>query len=365
MTKRTKAKRTPWYVLVGVCICFLALVMALAMIVPVWVALAAGISGVSILVFSFSILVALSLFFADKKLLIRLLAALTLVVSLFSIVVPQAAYLDTARSAGAKLTFNPITYLTFSGSTDIKPTSIKTYKTVGNQKLEMSYYKPENAGVSPVVILLHGGAWRYGSHLEMGQWPRTLTNAGYGVVSVEYRLSNDTYHSWKDTPADVHDAITYLKANASLFSIDPEQMHLLGQSAGGHLALLEAYRFESVRSVTALYAPIDLTLDYETSRDKSAELDFIGGPPKQYRERYESLSPITYVDRDAPSTLVIQGLYDDLVHHSQATQLQNSLDALNIQNEVVLLPLTGHSFENQRGGFATQIATQRILQFLK
>lgn len=365
MTKRIKAERTPWYVWTGVYICLVALVMALAMMAPVWVALASGVSSVSIVLFSLSTLVALGLFFIDKRPAFRLIALFTVIVSVISIAVPQAMYINTARSADASLTFNPLSYLTFSGSADIKPTSITTYKTVGAHKLEMSYYKSGKPGKTPVVVLLHGGAWRYGNHQETGQWPKTLTEAGYAVVSVEYRLSNDTYHSWEDTPADVHDAVTYLKANASSFSIDPEQMHLMGQSAGGHLALLEAYRFESVKSVIALYAPINLTLDYETSRDKSAQLDFIGGPPKQYRERYESLSPVAYINHHEPSTLIIQGLYDDLVHHSQATKLGSSLDALGIQNEVVLLPFTGHSFENQRGGFATQIATQRVLRFLK
>lgn len=365
MTKRSISKHTKWYSLISACVCFLALILSLGMMVPVWIALAAGISGVSIVLFSFSILVAIGLFVINKTPALRILALITIIVSLFSLVVPFAAFLNTAKFAEAKLTFNPVSYLTFSGSTDIKPTSVKIYKTVNNQNLELSYYKPEKGGITPVVVLLHGGAWRYGSHHETGQWPKILTKAGYAVVSVEYRLSNDTYHSWEDTPADVHDAVAYIKDNASSFSIDPEQMHLMGQSAGGHLALLEAYRFESVQSVIALYAPVDLTLDYETSRDKSAELDFIGGPPKQYRERYESLSPTTYVTHRTPPTLLFQGLYDDLVHHSQATRLGDELDIADVPNDVVLLPLTGHSFENQRGGFATQITTQRVLRFLK
>lgn len=365
MTKHTKTEKLSKYVVIGLLIPVVSIVFALLMVIPVWKALAVGLASVSIVLFSFSTLASLTVFFSNKSKVVRSTALTAVIFSLFSLIVPQIAFINAAKLSGAKLAFNPVSYMTFSGSTDIKPHVTKTYKTVGNQKLSLSYYKPEKVGNNPIVVLLHGGAWRYGSHLDTGQWPAVLTREGYAVASVEYRLSNDTYHSWEDTPADVHDAVTYLKDNAQSFNIDKDQMHLLGQSAGGHLSLLEAYRFESVKSVIALYAPIDLTLDYETSRDKSAELDFTGGPPKQFSERYESLSPITYVNQDEPRTLLIQGNYDDLVHPSQASRLSSILETNNVQNEMLLLPLTGHSFENQRGGFATQITTQRVLKFLK
>ena len=365
MTNRSNTEQTPIYRYIGICIAILSLILATAMVVPVWTALSAGLTAISLILFSFLTVLLVGVFFADKRPIVRFLTVTAIIASVISVVVPQTIFLSSAKSEGIQLTFDPLSYLTFSGSSDIAPTSEVTYKTIANQKLKLAYYKPAIPGKRPVVVLLHGGAWRYGSHLEIGQWPEKFNDAGYAVVSVEYRLSNDKYHSWEDTPADVHDAINYIDQNADYFSIDPEQMHLMGQSAGGHLALLEAYRFKNVKSVTALYAPIDITLDYETSRDKSAELDFIGGPPKQYRERYRSLSPLTYLDRQAPRTLVIQGMYDDLVHYSQATRLGDALSALDVRNTVVLLPMTGHSFENQRGGFATQIATERILTFLK
>ncbi len=365
MTKRIKQAHYTWYELFCVFLAFFSIVLTIFMIIPLWPALTVGIASLSVVVFSFFIVVAFYLFSLYTTRVVKMIALTAIVLSVFSLVLPQVAFLQSAQQSGVKLSFNPVSYMTFSGSSDIKPSVTKSYKTVGKQKLVLSYYKPEKTEKNPVVVLLHGGAWRYGDHLETGQWPRALTEAGYAVISVEYRLSNDRYHSWGDTPADVHDAIRYIKSNAESFSIDPEQVHLLGQSAGGHLALLEAYRFESVQSVIALYAPIDLTLDYETSRDKTAELDFIGGPPKQFKERYESLSPLSYIDQKEPRTLIFQGTHDDLVHPDQASQLSEKLAVYNAYNEVVILPFTGHSFENQRGGFATQISTQRVLRFLK
>ena len=182
------------------------------------------------------------------------------------------------------------------------------------------------------------------------------------MFSVQYRLANDSYHTWRDAPSDIHDAYLYLQAEAERLSIGASQIHLIGQSAGGHLALLEAYLHNDAESVTSLYAPIDLALDYATSRDKSSELDFIGGPPKQYPNR--AVSPITYVSSRAPRTLIVQGKTDDLVATKNATLLSTNLTENRIAHELVLLPMTGHSFENQRGGFATQITKERVLRFL-
>ncbi len=360
---RKLQNRIPEFFLLFVVI--ILLVLSLNMYFPLFMSLAVGVSNLSLFFFPFCTIGAVLLWYISKNTKIKIFAVLGLIVSVFGLIIPQVAFLSAARSQGFTLQFNPKTYSTFSGSPAIQPTSYVSYKTTGKRSLSIAYYKSASTKKAPVVVLLHGGAWRYGSHLETGHWPETLTKAGFSVMSVEYRLSTDSYQSWQDTPQDVLDAVSYIKTNADALSIDKNNINILGQSAGGHLALLEAYKSESVQSVVALYAPIDLILDYETSRDKTAELDFIGGPPTQYKERYDSLSPINYVDDGDPRTLLIQGRYDDLVHPSQVAKLSSKLNKFGIENEVVLLPFTGHSFENQRGGFANQIATKKVLEFLK
>lgn len=348
---------------IAACLSLLTILGAFFTIVPVWTALTAGLAGLSVVIFVIAlILLVVILSQANKPLRPILVAALC--AGALGLIVPQAAYIRTAMHTGARLSFNMIDYVEFSGSTDLPATREYVYKSLPDRSLMLAFYESETPGNRPLVVLLHGGAWRYGNHHETGQWPTVLTDAGYDVASVEYRLSNDEYHTWQDAPADVHDAISYLRAHAEELSVDADAIHLFGQSAGGHLALLEAYRFHTVRSVTALYAPIDLTLDYETSRDKSAELDFIGGTPAEFSARYRAVSPIAYVDNKSPRSLLIQGKSDDLVHHENTRRLGKALDSHGVNNRTVFIPLTGHSFENQRGGFATQIATHQVLDFL-
>lgn len=344
-------------------VCGLTILAALLMVIPVSTALVAGIASVSLVLFGVAALLLVGLLVSGVAG-PRMLVSVTLVVALCGALIPQLALLRVATNVGASLAFDPVSYLTFSGDTSISPTKTLPYKTLSNGHLELAVYSPRETEQRPAVLLLHGGGWRYGSHLETGEWPKTLIDAGFSVISIEYRLSSDTYHTWRDAPADVHDAVMYVQKHAAELNIDPTRLTLFGQSAGGHLALLEAYRFQTVSSVIALYAPIDLSLDYRTSRDKSAELDFVGGPPGQYPDRYRALSPATYVTGDSPRTLLVQGKSDDLVAPANATRMSALLARRAVDHTLVLLPLTGHSFENQRGGFATQIARQQALTFL-
>lgn len=344
--------------------CLVVLLGVFAMVVPFWVALSAGIAATSALLFGSAVVIlsVLLIAFWQRH---KLYLSIALVVALFGLIVPQVAFIGTASSRGMTLSFNPVAYSTFSGTTRQSPTRLIPYKQVGDRNLSLAYYESLKGGVRPVVVILHGGAWRYGSHTEIGEWPRLLNEHGYDVASVEYRLANDQTPTWNQSPSDVHDALMYVREHAEELGVDPSQIHLFGQSAGGHLALLEAYRYQSVRSIVSLYAPVDLELDYQTSRDKSAELDFIGGPPAQYAERYRGLSPLTYVTSSAPPTLIIQGKRDDLVATENALELSKRLTAVRADHDLILLPLTGHSFENQQGGFATQIAERAVLDFLQ
>lgn len=336
------------------------ILLALLMFIPVHTALSAGIAALSLVIF-FICFMLLAFTLRGKRLKKQPLLLIGLGAALFGMVVPQLAYGAVAQRSGAQLTFDPAAYMHFSGQADLGPTKIVRY----NQDHNLAYYPAHVAGARPVVVLVHGGGWRYGNYLETGPWPSLLTRAGYTVISIEYSLSSDTYHSWQAAPSDIHEALSYIETHATELSIDPQSIHLLGQSAGGHLALLEAYRYNQVRSVISLYAPVDLELDYRTSRDTSAELDLIGGTPGEHPDRYRSLSPLYAVTRAAPPSLLIQGERDDLVAAQNALILADALDRHGVPRELLLLPFTGHSFENQQGGFATQLAAHKVIEFLE
>ena len=83
---------------------------------------------------------------------------------------------------------------------------------------------------------------------------------GYAVVSTQYSLVCYGY-SALDMQADLTTAFEYVRANATGWGLDGDNIHIVGGSAGGHLALLTAYSLNSsaVRSVFNTYGISDIS----------------------------------------------------------------------------------------------------------
>jgi len=109
------------------------------------------------------------------------------------------------------------------------------YARIGERVLALDLYRPKVVGDRPpVVVWVHGGAWRAGSKddVPVKRW----VERGLAVASVDYRLSPEAQF-----PAQVHDlkaAIRFLQAHADEYEINTDQIVVAGSSAGGHLAAL-------------------------------------------------------------------------------------------------------------------------------
>ncbi|MDO5750758.1 MAG: alpha/beta hydrolase [Rothia sp. (in: high G+C Gram-positive bacteria)] len=113
---------------------------------------------------------------------------------------------------------------------------------------------------APLLIWVHGGAWRFGTNTgwrlpapepsaalsgpftsgpAQALMRDALLSAGWALASINYRLSDTALF-----PAPLHDvkeAIRYFRAQAERFGIDPERIAIAGGSAGGHLSYMAAF----------------------------------------------------------------------------------------------------------------------------
>ncbi|GAB2804284.1 alpha/beta hydrolase [Streptomyces chlorus] len=110
-------------------------------------------------------------------------------------------------------------------------------------------------GPAPVVVVLHGGAWRAPyDRRHISPFADFLARRGFAVASVEYRRgAGETGEAgggdpvagrWPDTFDDVAAALDALPglARRHLPGADPRRTVVTGHSAGGHLALWAAAR---------------------------------------------------------------------------------------------------------------------------
>ena len=94
-------------------------------------------------------------------------------------------------------------------------------------------------GEIPVMIMIHGGAWRTGDksnkNVTVNKVPYFISN-NWIFVSINYRLSPEVKH-----PAHVEDvaaAIAWVRENISSYGGNADKIFIMGHSAGAHLAAL-------------------------------------------------------------------------------------------------------------------------------
>ncbi|MGX5213816.1 alpha/beta hydrolase [Streptomyces violaceus] len=227
----------------------------------------------------------------------------------------------------------------------------------------IDFYAPRGeagpGGPAPVVLVLHGGAWRAPyDRRHISPFADFLARRGFAVASAEYRCGGDDDSlagRWPDTFDDVAAALDALPAlvRELLPQADPRRTVLTGHSAGGHLALWGAARHvlpagspwrsggsAALRGVVAL-API---ADFAVA-DK---LDVCGGAVRQllggdeyFAERQPYADPALLLPTGIATTLV-QGRADLDVPQMVAESYAEAAAKAGEMVGVTLLEDVGH-----------------------
>ncbi len=226
------------------------------------------------------------------------------------------------------------------------------YGRTPQQELKLDLYLPAQEGAAPVVVWVHGGAWRTGSKARTPA--ERLVARGYAVASIEYRLSGVAKF-----PAQIEDckaAVRWLRGNAAKYDLDPERIGAWGSSAGGHLAALLGVQNDDpasrVQAVVDFYGPTELLkMDAQGSAfshdaPDSPESQLIGGPIQQHAERTRLANPVSYVSRGDPPFLIVHGDRDYTVPVGQSRVFYDALRAAGVPAKLEIVPGAGHGFHN-------------------
>jgi acetyl esterase/lipase len=223
------------------------------------------------------------------------------------------------------------------------------------------------------VLLIHGGGWVSGGRGGVARWNEWLADRGYVVFDVDYRLAPPP--RWEDAANDIADAVAWVRAHATRFDVDPLRVGLVGWSAGGHLALLTAYRAAAatnrVAAVAAFYPITDVRTVERDVRPRWAVDEagsqvnaFLGGPAAARAHAARVASPIARVDRGTPPTFLAHGTRDQLVPVGQSDALATALHQAGADHVLVRLPGANHAFDLAWGAWSTQVARVALDRFL-
>lgn len=231
-----------------------------------------------------------------------------------------------------------------------------------DRRLTLDVYQPDGGGRHPVLVQIYGGAWQRGDPSANSNFATWLSSRGWVVFAIDYRHAPAL--RWPTQLNDVDSALTWVRAHAGAFGGDTARVVLMGRSSGGHLALLAAYRHPplSIRGVVSYYGPTDLVDSYrhpphpDPLEIRSIEETFIGAPLDSAEELYRAASPITYVTRPLPPTLLIHGGRDHVVEARYGKQLADRLAATGTPVVFLEIPWAEHAFDAVFNGPSSQIA---------
>lgn len=203
---------------------------------------------------------------------------------------------------------------------------------------------------SGAVVFLHGGGFVFGDlDTHDAQARRIANRTGLAVLSVDYRRPPE--HRFPAAPDDVDAAVAWLVGAAPALGLDVSRLVVMGDSAGGNLALVAALRNPNVFAATVLVYPfLDPTRGFDSYVREAGGLgdeeaawywqQYATGPADL---EHPDLAPLLSEDlATLPPTLVVAAEHDPLV--DEDVELARRLEAAGVATTLSTYPGMVHGF---------------------
>lgn len=237
------------------------------------------------------------------------------------------------------------------------------YADAGKRNL-LDIYQPQEPrdGGFPVLLQVHGGGWMIGEKEQQAK-PLMfhLAQRGWLCVAINYRLSPNA--AFPAHIIDVKKAIAWVRENIAEYGGDPRFIAITGGSAGGHLSSLAALtpnyapfqpEFEDADTAIQAAVPFYGVYDFmdrfdirpEMSMEKLLAEKVMQCTQQEDPELWDTGSPLSHVNEDAPPMFVVHGSHDSLVWVEEARTFVSAMQKDSGQAVVYgELPGAQHAFE--------------------
>jgi arylformamidase len=130
----------------------------------------------------------------------------------------------------------------------------------GHRALDLGYgreaaarfdlYRPADVARPTLVVFIHGGYWQAISKDQNAQFAAGLVRSGFAVANLDYSLAPET--PLPQIVLQIRAALNFLRHDADNLGVEASRLHLVGHSAGAHLAAMMAADLDAPPIASAL-----------------------------------------------------------------------------------------------------------------
>lgn len=244
------------------------------------------------------------------------------------------------------------------------------YRTVDGVDLNVWLIGHEDGPPRPGAVFFFGGGWANGSPKQFQKHAELLASKGMAVALADYRVKSRHNVKVPACVADAKVAVRWVRANAKRLHIDPRRIVAGGGSAGGHLAAAtgvvpgfeegDHLKVNSKPDAMVLFNPVLVM-----APEGSVTPGFDSSVSERFGDDPQALSPIHFVTKSAPPTIIFHGKADTTVPYRTAEAYQQKAEALGAQCVLEGYEGQKHGFFNYGRGEFYEKTTARMVEFLQ
>jgi acetyl esterase/lipase len=219
---------------------------------------------------------------------------------------------------------------------------------------------PEGRAPEGVVLFIHGGIWMYG---DKSDYPIFLDvfRDRFVIASMSHRYIDETTHI-SDLMEDVYAAVAYIREFCLERNVDAKNLIIMGHSSGAHLSMLYAYgrgetspipvafcvdmagpsdlsdiaflyNFKKLRWLKLFYQVAEKATGYHPQEGDITE----EGYSETGQELMATISPISFVTKESPPTIIVHDAADNIVPYSNSTALHSVFNVYGVDHSFIAL----------------------------
>ncbi|PDS22449.1 alpha/beta hydrolase [Flavobacterium branchiophilum] len=226
-----------------------------------------------------------------------------------------------------------------------------SYKTIQNRNLTLDIFIKKDNNSHAGVILIHGGGWKSGNKTQMHSLAHEIATNGFTCICVEFRLSDEA--KFPAGILDIKSAIQFVKKNAQKYSINKNQIAVLGCSSGGQMATLIGTtngnrkfeeHIENNNSDVQAIINLDgiLAFNHPESQEGKLATLWLNGSYEEVPNIWKEASALEHCNSKTPPILFINSPITRF--HAGENDMINKLRDYGIHYEVKNIANAPHSF---------------------